>query len=229
MKKIKRFVDWACDQLEIENLPKIEYSDNKQLVDDRRTFGTTTPDGKIWVFLGNRNTADILRTLCHEIIHHRQFEVGTATTSMNEEERLFIEDEANALAGRMLRAYGKEHLDIYEGKSGPEFQSTLEKTYVIPELPNQDAYLQYRFNVAMASVRGAEQRKKEGAPAFEKESVWGENMIVVSTEPDAGEHIDAALKLMGMKGKKLITTSKSEEPKLVQNKSPVKAFKGYPR
>jgi hypothetical protein len=230
IKIINDFSKWCIKKLGITVTPKISLINDKDFVETNRTFGSTSPTGEVIVYLKNRNTADILRTLCHELVHCRQFELETAYPDMSEEQRQKIEDQANALAGRMLRDYGKIDVEIYEAKSGPDFEDTLVKTYVIPELPNQDAYLQYRFNVAMAAARGIEQRRSEGAPEFDPESVWGENMIVVSTEPDAGAHIDMALKMMGITGgKRAISTGKSRESTYIQTKSPLNGFKGYPK
>lgn len=105
----------------------------------------------------------------------------------------------------------------------------LPAVYAIPELPNQDPYLQYRFGVAMAGAKGAKRRKEDGVPPFDTQSAWGENEIIVSFDPHIGEYIDDALKAMGMKGKKLISTPKSEEALDVDHKSPVVPFKGYKR
>lgn len=111
----------------------------------------------------------------------------------------------------------------------PETARSLPATYVIPQLPNQDPYLQYRFGVAMAGAKGAKKRAEDGVSSYSKESVWGENEIVVSFDPDIEEHIDDALKQMGMKGKKLISTRKSEESPDIVHQSPIKPFKGYKR
>ena len=51
----------------------------------------------------------------------------------------------------------RAHEFISEGRIGsiaPDVARALPATYVIPELPNQDPYLQYRFGVAMASAKG---------------------------------------------------------------------------
>ena len=114
IRQAKRFARWAIDELGIENEPRINYSSEMSIVLNNRSFGSTKPNGEVWVHVGNRNTADIMRTLCHELIHVRQFEKGTASVDMDEEQRQFIEDEANAIAGRMMRTYGKEHGEIYE-------------------------------------------------------------------------------------------------------------------
>jgi hypothetical protein len=107
---------------------------------------------------------------------------------------------------------------------------TLPGTYIIPGLPNNDFYKQYRFGVAMAGARGQLERAQDSIPAstFEKETPWGENMIVSSyMDTTVEKDIDYAMREVGVKGKKLISTMKSEEPVNTTKSSPVKAFKGY--
>jgi Zn-dependent peptidase ImmA (M78 family) len=116
IKQIKQFADWAIHELDIEREPTIDYGTDLGRVKSQRSFGSTNSAGKIWVHCLNRNAADAMRTLCHELVHHRQFEIGTATNDMDDEQRLQVEDEANAIAGRMMRAYGKQHESIYESK-----------------------------------------------------------------------------------------------------------------
>jgi hypothetical protein len=231
IKNAKIFARWACKRLGID-LPPIKFSADKDRVIKNHTFGTTWSSGEIWVYIDNRNLADILRTLCHELIHVRQFNRGTAHTSMSKKENLEIEDEANALAGRMMREYGKKNPEIFEGKHGslqPDVAAALPATYAIPELKNQDPYLQYRFGVALAGAKGAKRREEDGVKPFNPESVWGENEIVVSFDPHIEEYIDDALNQMGLKGKRLISTKHSEETRDVGTKSPITGFKGYPR
>jgi hypothetical protein len=109
----------------------------------------------------------------------------------------------------------------------------LAGTYIIPGLPNSDFYKQYRFGVALAGARGQIDRMQDSIPPynFEKETPWGENMIVSSyMDGDIEKDIDYAMKETGVPGKKvLISTNKSEEAPDVVKNSPVKAFKGYPK
>lgn len=118
-------------------------------------------------------------------------------------------------------------IESTEGKLKPDQAAALPATYVIPELPNQDPYLQYRFGVAMAGAKGKAQRQKDGVGSMDKESAFGENEIVVSYGHDAGEYIDDALKTMGLKGKKRITSPSSVETEDVNKTSPLNKFKGY--
>lgn len=125
-----------------------------------------------------------------------------------------------------MRAY--EFLS--EGRTGSiqdDVAKALPATYAIPELKNQDPYLQYRFGVAIAGAKGAKKRQDDNITPYDRESAWGENEIVVSYGHDVGEYIDDALKSMGMSGKKQLSTLNSEEASDVSTKSPVLAFKGF--
>ena len=121
---------------------------------------------------------------------------------------------------------------IKEGRAGsiqPDVALALPGAWVIPELKNQDPYLQYRFGVAIASAKGRAAREQDAVEPFSRSSVFGENEMVVSYDPKTGEYIDDALAQMGMHGKKQIATMASEEMPDVDKTSPVKPFKGYPR
>lgn len=113
----------------------------------------------------------------------------------------------------------------------PDVQRTLPATYVIPELQNNDFYVQYRFGVALAGAKGAEQRSKDNVPEYSTATPWGENEVIVSYAGDGLEEkfINDALKQVGIsaKAKKQVSTSKSEEPVSTGKISPMKPFGGY--
>lgn len=111
--QLRKFCDWACGRLNIKKDPDIRYSDDLDEVERKRTFGSTHPNGEIWVHVGSRIPADIMRTLCHELVHYKQFDVGLASEEMSEEQRQSIEDVANAIAGRLMREYGLKNKNIY--------------------------------------------------------------------------------------------------------------------
>lgn len=124
----------------------------------------------------------------------------------------------------------RAHEFITEGRIGSiqdDVAKALPATYSLPELKNQDPYLQYRFGVAIAGAKGAKKRQEDNVRPYSKETPWGENEIVVSYGMDVGEYIDDALKSMGMSGKKQLSTTKSEEANDVGTKSPVVGFKGF--
>ena len=105
----------------------------------------------------------------------------------------------------------------------------LPGAWKIPALKNQDPYLQYRFGVAIAGAKGAEQRAKDGVPKFEPDNIFGENEFVVSYDPHTIDYIRDALQAMGLPPSDAIQVAnlKSEEMPDVDKRSPVKGFKGY--
>jgi len=114
----------------------------------------------------------------------------------------------------------------------PEQAAPMRQTYVIPGLSASDPYNNYRFGVAMARAR-SDYRKDDVnpyMPDWSTETAFGEHGVVVGMNAGIRPMIDAALKMTGTKGgKKLISTPNSDEPEFVDTKSPVKAFRGYPR
>ena len=129
---IGEFIKFAAKNLGIQNLPgslTLSY-DNKQ-AQDKRTFGFFDPNNKkIWIYVKNRNMADILRTLAHELVHRKQEEDGRLDIKSGETGSP-IEDEANATAGVLLRNFGKINNSIYEGvkKNLNELDFNLNKSY----------------------------------------------------------------------------------------------------
>jgi hypothetical protein len=119
--------------------------------------------------------------------------------------------------------------EAIDSKLLPDQAGALPATYVIPELPNQDPYLQYRFAVAIAGAKGREQREKDGVSSMTREGPFGESEIVVSYGHDVGPYIDDALKQMGMSGKRMVSTPQSDETTDVGKVSPLNGFKGYKR
>ena len=114
----------------------------------------------------------------------------------------------------------------------PETKEPMRDTYTIPGLSAADPYKSYRFGVALARAR-SEYRKDDVnpyIPDWTAETAFGEHAIVAGFNHTVDKIIDAALKMTKTPGgKELVSTAKSEEPKFVDNKSPIKAFKGYPR
>lgn len=112
-----------------------------------------------------------------------------------------------------------------------DVQKTLPSSYVIPELQNNDFYKQYRFGVALAGAKGAEQRKQDKIPEYSTETPWGENEVVIAYAGDEMEEkfINDALKEVGLgaKSAKRISTPKSQEPGYVTKDSILKPFKGF--
>ena len=78
------------------------------------SFGGYMPStSNISVVVHNRNMADILRTLAHELVHHMQ-NLDDRLTDNSGDDGSPEENEANALAAVIMRQYGRENSHIYE-------------------------------------------------------------------------------------------------------------------
>jgi hypothetical protein len=112
---IGEFVKYAIKNLEIQKPPRnLTFSYDNAAAKEKRSFGYFDPNAnKIWVYCKNRNMADILRTLAHELVHRKQDEDGRISYESGKTGS-DIENEANAKAGILLRDFGKQHEEIYQ-------------------------------------------------------------------------------------------------------------------
>lgn len=114
---VEKFVQFAVKELGLKKLPaKLTLSYSTDKARERHTFGVFNPESnEIWLYVKDRNLADILRTLAHELVHRKQAEEGRIENGSGETGSE-IENEANAMAGVLLRKFGKAHENIYENK-----------------------------------------------------------------------------------------------------------------
>ena len=78
------------------------------------SFGKQTPStGIIRVVAANRNLADVLRTLAHEMVHRKQQVDGRLHIGAGDD-GTEIENEANAEAAIIMRRFGKANPIIFE-------------------------------------------------------------------------------------------------------------------
>jgi cytidyltransferase-like protein len=112
---IGEFVKFAIKNLGIQNPPRnLTLSYDTAKAKQMRSFGYFDPNSnKIWIYCGNRNMGDILRTLAHELVHRKQDEDGRINYESGKTGSE-IENEANAKAGVLLRDFGKQHEEIYQ-------------------------------------------------------------------------------------------------------------------
>jgi len=112
---INEFVKFVGEKLEYgDDLPKIILSEDEKEAETMHSFGKFTPEIKeIRVVIANRNLADILRTLAHELVHYKQNLDGKLTPDSNNTGSP-DENEANALAGVLMREFGQANSIIFE-------------------------------------------------------------------------------------------------------------------
>lgn len=107
----QEFVKFAAKELAFKEMPKISFVDGKYAVENK-TFGTYEPStGNITICYGGRHPMDTLRTLAHELVHHKQQEEGKEMDGSDGSE---IENEANAKAGELMRHFKSLHPDAFD-------------------------------------------------------------------------------------------------------------------
>lgn len=115
IKTLNDFVKFAAKEIQLSKLPKIFFIGNKE--NTKNAFGHSIGN-KIYVRITDRHPGDIMRTIAHELIHVKQ-------TQMGKHGQQFREDEANALAGRIMRKFNTTYPSVFKLKSTP---SNLKET-----------------------------------------------------------------------------------------------------
>lgn len=112
--EVEKFKDWAVNILKIKNPIKIDLSyDTEEAQENHHTGGHIIGDDTIWVYAKNRNLVDILRTVFHELVHVRQGELGMVGKK-DSYPGSPIEAQADMLAGKFIKIYGKKHRNIFQ-------------------------------------------------------------------------------------------------------------------
>lgn len=113
--RIKDFIRWAIDVLELQKpYPKITLSNRTGAAREGHHTGVNTPhENHIWVYVGNRNLIDIFRTIFHELTHAKQHQIGLIQPG-DSYPGSPIEMEADAMAGKYIKIYVRDHPDIIE-------------------------------------------------------------------------------------------------------------------
>jgi hypothetical protein len=114
-KLLKQFIGFAIKELGIQKPPtSLTLSRDNNMAKSMHSFGSFNPNNdKIWLYVKNRNMADLLRTLAHELVHRKQAEDGRIDMNSGNTGSE-IENEANAQAGVLLRKFGKQNEEIYQ-------------------------------------------------------------------------------------------------------------------
>ena len=107
------FLRLSCKELRLTTIPKITLIQEPIHNKESSSFAAYSPSNKeIMLFVKNRHIMDVLRSLCHELVHYKQdlegrLPQGAGATGSDQE------NEANSFAGIILRKYGKLHPELF--------------------------------------------------------------------------------------------------------------------
>ena len=108
------FTKQCCDLLGIKTVPKIKLRKDSAWSQRNGSFGRFNhDDGVIELALANRHPVDVMRTLAHELVHHRQSEVDKNLPADAGKTGSRYEDEANAVAGQIMRSVAKNYPEVF--------------------------------------------------------------------------------------------------------------------
>lgn len=130
---VKKFLPYAIRELDLDSLPDIELVDDSSM---ESTFGQYG-QGKIRVCIKDRHPNDVLRTLAHELVHWNQDCCGilhseSGATGGDEE------NEANSVAGIIMRNFNQANPEVISGKEQLFEESVID--YGIREYLEQRGY-----------------------------------------------------------------------------------------
>ena len=112
--KLNSFVKFVKKELGIEKVPTISIQANRDGLKTTAHYDYTKENKIVRVYGKNRALVDIMRSVAHELVHHKQFEEGRLDGPQPPEIGGEIEDEANAKAGQYIKMYAKIDPNIYE-------------------------------------------------------------------------------------------------------------------
>jgi predicted metal-dependent phosphoesterase TrpH len=108
------FTKQCCALLGIETVPKIRLRKDSDWSQRNGSFGRFNyDDGVIELALANRHPVDVMRTLAHELVHHRQGEVDENLPADAGKTGSRYENEANAVAGQIMRSVAKHYPEVF--------------------------------------------------------------------------------------------------------------------
>ena len=111
--ELHNFVKFVKNELEIESMPKIQILNGRGELKTTANYDYTKKDKVIKINGKNRALVDVMRSIAHEMTHHKQFEqkrLEVQPPDIGGE----IEDEANAKAGQFIKMFAQKNPTIYE-------------------------------------------------------------------------------------------------------------------
>jgi hypothetical protein len=116
-KHLENFVDFVVKELGITEPVDINYQTDKDGINTTAVYKysaetSNVTESEIKVYSKERALQDIMRSVAHELVHHKQNEDGELEGEVQNVGGP-IEDEANAKAGELLKKYGLDHPEIY--------------------------------------------------------------------------------------------------------------------
>jgi hypothetical protein len=110
---IQKFLEFVIDNLGIDGQVNVTLTNQKDGI--RTTAVYNHAESSIKIYIKNRALVDILRSIAHEMVHHKQNQRGELKNNPHAgDDGSPQENEANAKAGELIRIFGRQNPEIYE-------------------------------------------------------------------------------------------------------------------
>ena len=112
-KKLNKFTKFVIKELGIKNSPTIAILGKRDGLRTTASYDYGKENKVIKIYGSNRLIVDVMRSIGHELTHHKQWEDGKLEVKPPDIGGE-IEDEANAKAGQYIKIYYKKDNSIYD-------------------------------------------------------------------------------------------------------------------
>jgi Zn-dependent peptidase ImmA (M78 family) len=110
---LREFSKFVKEKLGIDKMPTISIQNGRKDLKTTANYDYTKENKIIKINAKNRALVDVMRSLAHELVHHKQWEDGRLKVKPPDVGGE-IEDEANAKAGQYIKMYAKINDKIYD-------------------------------------------------------------------------------------------------------------------
>lgn len=104
---IELFIKFVSRELKLKTLPNIKFAGSEE--NKKNAFGHSIGNN-ITIRVTERHPVDVMRTIAHELVHFKQNHTGSYRSDSRE-------DQANMLAGRIMRKFDVTYPNIFKEKA----------------------------------------------------------------------------------------------------------------
>ncbi len=111
--KVSQFIKFVKGELNLKSTPSVVLQNGRKDLKTTANYDYTKSDKIIRVNVKNRMLVDVMRSIAHELVHHKQYEDGRLEVKPPDIGGE-IEDEANAKAGQYIKMFAKQDNTLYD-------------------------------------------------------------------------------------------------------------------
>ena len=111
--KITEFVKFVKGELDLKECPTVVLQNGRGKLKTTAHYDYSKENKIIRINAKNRALVDVMRSIAHEMVHHKQFEQGRLEVKPPDIGGE-IEDEANAKAGQYIKMFSRIDETIYD-------------------------------------------------------------------------------------------------------------------